>query len=676
MSFPAVWKKALHLVFLILAAMLAGCEPARRVPGPQPPHRPEVPGATPAPVVLVQPSSSVADPAERNYARRMAVKLAGWLRETGIPATLLDDDSFARALGDETRVIVLVSNQKLGAAEFRSLSRFVRRGGRLVVFNAADPALAGLMGVRLAPRLLASQPGQWSAFRFNSEAPAGIPARIIQDSMGLRPVHPATPSSRVIAWWEDANGRRSPEPAWVRSEAGFWMTHMVLEGDIPAKKQMLAAILGSCDPLLWKAAACKTLRSAGTLGRYPDARQALAAIGKMPHPPQAGSKLAALQTQAEQLMGELTRLHRLEQYDRVLATGRLLDTILMECYARTCPPRRGEFRGLWNHSGTGLYPGNWDATCRVLAQNGMTAIFPHVQRPWSAHYLRTSLAPSTIATSLGDQLDACLPSARRLGIEVHAWVICWNLEGAPAPLLDRYRREKRLQTSAGGETVNWLCPSDPRNRTFQQNAILELASRYNVDGIHLDYIRYPSRDSCFCAGCRQRFEQATGHRVRKWPGDVQSGSAAEAYRRWRAEQITGWLSELRRNLKRAAPAMRLSAAVYPGFPGCRDSIGQDWGEWARRDLVDLLCPMSYTDRTAQFEQWCGTQASFPGVRERLLAGIGVTANESRLNAAQVIDQIAVLRRESLRGFLLFDANRTVEAEVLPFLRMGATADAP
>jgi len=658
-----------------LLAAIAGCAPLRRLP--LAPAAPRPAEAVPAPpVILVQPSTSVADPAERNYGQRMAVKLAGWLRESGIPVTLRDDDTVARSLDAGTRVVVLVSNQALGSGTLRGLSRFVRRGGKLVVFNATDPDLASLMGVRLSPRVLAARPGQWSAFRFTGEAPPGTPARILQDSLGLRPVHPAAPSARVIAWWEDAAGRRAPEPAWVRCEAGFWMTHMILEGDVPAKKQMLTAILGACDPLLWKAAAAQALQSAGTLGRFPDARQALASLKQRPHPAHAAPKLAALQAQAEQLTGELVRLYRLGQYDRVLTSARLLDTALMECYALTASPVPGEFRGLWNHSGTGLYPGNWEATCRILAQNGMTAIFPHVQRPWAAHYTRTSLPVSSLAASQGDQLQACLPAARRHGIQVHAWVICWNLEGAPASLLDQCRREKRLQVSSGGESLNWLCPSDPRNRVFQRNAVLELAGRYAVDGIHLDYMRYPSKDACYCSGCRQRFQQAAGLTLRRWPLDAQTGPAAEAFRRWRGDQITGWLAEVRREMKRQAPDMKLSAAVYPGFPGCRDSIGQDWGEWARRDLVDLLCPMSYTEKTAQFEQWCRTQAAFPGVHARLLPGIGATANESRLNAAQVIDQIAALRRESLRGFVLFDANRTVETEILPFLRMGATAEAP
>lgn len=657
-----------------LLALLAGCAPVRRAPLPFPVREPPPPSAEAAAVLLVQPTLSVEDNAERRYFQRMAAKLAGWLQETGIPVTTLDDETLPRKLDPGTRVVILVSNQKLAQAERRALSRFVQSGGKLLVFHSSDPDLAALMGVALGPRVLASKPGQWSAFRFTPRAPAGTPARILQDSLGLRPAYPATPSAEVIAWWEDSTGRRAPEPAWLRTPGGFWMSHMLLEGDTPSKKQMLVALLGSCDASLWKAAARHSMMTAGTLGRFQNAGQAITAIRQRASIRKDSARLDSLLGQAAQLSTELTRLYRLEQFERVLTTARILDNVMMESYALTFTPATDEFRGVWNHSGSGLYPGNWEATCGVLAQSGIDAVFPHVQRPWNAHYRKTSLPPSSMVSMIGDSLADCITAARRHHIQVHAWIIGWNMEGAPPALLASLRKEGRLQVSAKGEPVQWLCPSSPRNRAYQKSIILELARNYPVDGIHLDYMRYPSRDACFCTGCRDRFRQAAGIPARNWPRDVQTGSAAESFRRWRADQITGWVAELRQDLRRIAPRMQLSAAVYPGYPGCRDSIGQDWGAWAKRDLVDFLCPMSYTEKTSQMREWCRTQASFPEVRRKLVPGIGVTANESRLNAAQVLDQISVIRAESLKGYLLFDANRTLEAEILPYLGMGASSN--
>ncbi len=674
MPFLAPRRTRGSLLLLALLAVLSGCAPIRRTSTYFPPRPPPPVTDSTAPVLLVQPSASVTDISDRKYFQRMAAKLTNWLQESGIPVSLTDDVSMPKEIHGRTRIVILVSQQKLSAGGMRALSGFARRGGKLVVFHSADPDLASLMGVSLSPRVLASRPGQWSAFRFTAHAPSGTPARIRQDSLGLRPAYPAAPSAEVIAWWEDSKGRRSAEPAWLRTSSGFWMSHMLLEGDTPAKKQLLVALLGACDAGVWKAAARHALQTAGTLDRYPSAGQAIIALQQRRPTGRAAARFQSLLAQAGQLTNELGRLYRMEQFEKVITTARILDTVVLECYAQTFSPARKEFRGVWNHSGTGLYPGNWETTCGVLGKNGIHAVFPHVQRPWNAHYRKTSLPSSALVATVGDTLADCVAAARRHHLEVHAWVIGWNMEGAPESILSALRKEGRLQVSSKGESLHWLCPSSPQNRKYQETIILELARNYAVDGIHLDYMRYPSSDACYCTGCRERFRQATGKSLRNWPRDVRSGPLAEDFRRWRADQITSWIAELRQDMRRITPKLQLSAAVYPGYPGCRDSIGQDWGTWAKRDLVDFLCPMSYTEKTQQMRDWCRTQASFPEVRGKLVPGIGVTANESRLNAAQVLDQIEAIRGESLRGYLLFDANHTLEEEILPYLSMGSAAD--
>jgi hypothetical protein len=85
--------------------------------------------------------------------------------------------------------------------------------------------------------------------------------------------------------------------------------------------------------------------------------------------------------------------------------------------------------------------------------------------------------------------------------------------------------------------------------------------------------------------------------------------------------------------------------------------------------------MNYTEDRSKFVAWYRKQSAFPGVRARLYPGIGVTAAESRLTAVGTLDQIAALRGEGAPGFMLFDGNRTLERDILHYLRMGATSTA-
>ena len=623
------------------------------------------------PVLLVRATSSAPSVQERTYSASVTARLADWLGESGIPAKQIDDDALTRGAWSDASVVILCCNPNPGLLELLALRRFVGHGGKVIVFYSAEPRLAALLGLRLGAYASAA-PGQWSAFHFTGAAPAGMPPRVEQDSRNIRPAFPDSPGAEVIAWWETPLGKPLPDPAWVRSNRGFWMSHVLLEGDGASKKAMLVALLGACDPAFWRAAANHALETGGTLGRFADAAQAVDAVSRVAAQGGQSPRVLALLTQAEQLRTDMAQSHRDGDYRRVVATARLLDAAMTEAYARTQTSRAGEFRGVWNHSGLGLHPGDWSETSRILAQSGITAVFPNVCRPWTAHFKSPFIPASDFLRQYGDQLLECTTAARPYGLEVHAWVICWNLEGAPAALLASYRKAGRLQVSASGESLPWLCPSHPENLAFEVNSIRDMATRYHLDGVHLDYVRYKSRDYCYCAGCRARFAQDTGRTPKRWPADVRGGPLSELWGEWRRDRITRMVAQTREALRTAAPRTKLSAAVYTGYPGCRDSIGQDWGEWVRRGMVDFVCPMNYTEDTAKSVAWYHKQAALPGARDRLYPGIGVTATESRLDAVGTLVQIGALRHEGATGFMLFEANPTLEKDILPLLRMGAT----
>jgi uncharacterized lipoprotein YddW (UPF0748 family) len=601
--------------------------------------------------------------------------MADWFREAGIPFKLVTDDQFSNTSGTGAKAAVLPYNPKPGPAQLNACRKFVAKGGKLIVLYSAEPELAALMGLKLGAFQSATGTDSWRGFRFTAAAPAGSPSRIEQTSRNIMPAFPAERGARVIAWWEISAGKSGErDPAWTQSSRGFWMSHILLEGDAPLKKQLLVSLLGACDRDLWKVAAARAVNQAGTLNIYRSATQAMESIRANAKRGGQEARVLELLSQADGVMRNLSHFYRQGDYAPIMAGARILDSKLTEAYALTQVSKPREFRGLWNHSGTGFTPGNWDDTCTKMARNGLTAILPNVQKPWAADYPSKLIPASDVLNRLGDQMDACLKSAHKQGIETHAWVILWSLSGAPESLIAPYRRDGRLQVSSTGKTINWMCPTHPANRAYELSAIRELATRYpKLDGIHLDYIRYHASDACYCTGCRSRFTQATGIRPRSWPADVRSGKHVTAYRNWRRDRISGFVSEVRQELKRLNNGLKLSASVYPIYPGVRDSIGQDWGEWLRRDWIDFACPMSYTANLDQYIGWYRAQAAHPGVRGKLYPGIGVTTSECRLNAVETMSQVNALRREGATGFTLFEANATMEKEILPYLGMGLTA---
>ena len=260
-----------------------------------------------------------------------------------------------------------------------------------------------------------------------------------------------------------------------------------------------------------------------------------------------------------------------------------------------------EARGWWNHSGLGPYPGDWNRSAKELSEAGFTMIFPNMAWASQAHYPSDVLPRSNTYKKYGDQIAQCLKAAKKYGIEVHVWKINYNLGNAPEKQVEKLRREGRLQVDINGKSKDWLCPSHPKNFQLELDSMLEIVRKYDVDGIQLDYIRWPDGQHCFCKGCRKQFEKDSGKKVDAWPKDCHAGKRREEFYRWRASQISKLVAATHDQAKQIRADIKISAAVFGYYPSCRDSVGQDWVGWAKAGHVDFLCPMNYTEDDEQFE---------------------------------------------------------------------------
>jgi len=625
-------------------------------------------------LMIVQGTLSMANAGERIYTRSMAKRISHWLQDQGIVHIIVDDDAVVSGRLKSARLAILPYNHVPPGKELRALESFIKQDGKLMVFYSAEPKLAELMGLKLGSYQATKVAGQWSGFAFNRNAPPHMPEMVYQDSSNIHPAYPANKDSQVIACWQNSAGKESGDPAWVQSHHGMWMSHVLLDGDAAGKRQMLLAMLGSYVPSIWEQAAKRTMANAGKVGPFVSLAEACSGIASLAKNTAAAELVDNLLAQYSQDYQTMSTALAKQKYTEVVATGRRLQAKLVEAFARVQRPKNQEFRGVWDHTGMGLYPGNWAKTARILADAGMHAVFVNVLWAGLAHYESQIVPQSETVSRYGDQLKQCVAAAHANRLEVHVWKICWNLGNAPESFVAAMRKAGRLQVTDTGKELAWLCPSHPDNVALELKAIGEVLDRYPVDGIHLDYVRYPDDNACFCAGCRRRFGQWLGEKIHDWPKSAQSGNLNGKYNAWRCEQITAFVRAVQTIARQSGSNIRVSAAVYPEYPGCINSIGQDWGRWLKEGLVDFVCPMDYTVKNGAFKNLIQRQLAMPGARGRVIPGLGVTSMESQLTPDQVIEQIRQTRAADARGFVLFDLNRTLEKDILPVLRMGLTRE--
>ena len=506
------------------------------------------------------------------YYTSLANHISRWLRGQDVASEVVTPKAMAASLANE-KIAFLVGFESPSDAEMKTLRAYSARGGKLVVFHSASPKLGDLMGVKPVGYKAASYPGQWSRMNFAAKSPQGLPTSILQTSSVLQRALPVKGRSQVMATWADRSGKSTGDAAWISSPQGWWMTHVLLaDGDESLKARLCAALVGGVDAKLWNPA-----------------------------------KAAA---RADAKFKEL------------------------RAYAARQVPRKGEIHAVWDHSGCGLYPGDWARTMRVLKEGHVSDLFVNVAGAGFAHYASAVLPRSKTFRDEGDQLRACLAAARGTGIRVHAWILCFSATRATPEHMAAFEKKGWRLKTTGGKLTEYLDPSNAAVRSYVLSAVEEIQRKYAVDGIHLDFVRW---------------------------GD---GTAKP---KGAADFVSRFVADVRRKVARPK---WLTAAVYGKHPLCVATVGQDWKGWLDARTVDYIVPMNYTESPALFQELLALQSDTRSHAQRTIVGIGVTANESRLDARQVIDQINFARLRGFAGAALFDLDTTLEKQILPFLRLG------
>ncbi len=552
-------------------------------------------------------------------------------------------------------------------------------------------------------------PLEWFQTSHNIIAPITSDTKATDDAKTARDGQSTEkPACRLFGEWRNAAGASSGYAAAVASERAIFFSHVLMNQDPERQRQMVTAMLGELWSDIWLRAAQDAVRSITQIGTYHDAqwlrdlpsekRSLTSGEHKMFESLDAAlveyDKLCEVmatftsdyntkQNLAKDTQnGELPEMSPERQLElrNIVARANVLKRLFADIYIRSFASlpkydrnaqdvaNRGEVRAWWEHAGTGIYPGDWDRTVRELAEAGFTHIIPNMLWAGSAHYASDYLPSDAVYEKYGDQIAQAVAAGKKYGVEVHVWKVCYNLATAPQAFVDQMVAAGRTQVKADGTPEKWLCPSHPENIELEIDSMCEIVEKYDVDGIHFDYIRYPSDDVCFCDGCRQRFESQTGVQVEHWPRDCVNGPLQEAYIDWRCEQITHVVAAVHERAKKIRPEIQISAAVFPLYPSCRRGVLQDWKEWVAAGYLDFLCPMSYNANPVAFEAWIERELEQVANKIPVYPGIGATATGIAMVPDIVAAEIDATRRAGAQGFTIFNLNATTVDRLFKPLR--------
>jgi uncharacterized lipoprotein YddW (UPF0748 family) len=337
---------------------------------------------------------------------------------------------------------------------------------------------------------------------------------------------------------------------------------------------------------------------------------------------------------------------------------------------------------------------------------GATDLFVQVYRGGRAWFDSTLADPApyrALRERTGrDALADLVESAHAAGLRVHAWVNALSLSAhREAPILADLGPAAVLVDQAGrslldypeldvpppdrryyrlGTPAVWLDPAAPGVAERLAATFAELLARYPaLDGLHLDYIRYPdvlpfSPGSRFGVGLdlghgaatRERFRRETG---REPPSPPERLANAELWDAWRRDKVTELVARIGDAARAARPGAALSAAVWAFADRAYLSAGQDWRRWLEEGLLDFAVPMAYTPDERLF-RYQAAELAHVGRAERVWLGVGAWLFAREPEGA--LAQVRAARAAGAAGDALFSWDAIAEA---PALREALAAEA-
>jgi len=268
-------------------------------------------------------------------------------------------------------------------------------------------------------------------------------------------------------------------------------------------------------------------------------------------------------------------------------------------------PPSGSFRGCWLTSwGEGFHTeSEVSSVIDTLDQSNYNALVFEARRNGDACFDSPyENKDPNISPQSFDPLADMITKAHARGIEVHAWIVTYRIADsteANAPPIYWEHKNDWLTKDNTGATLGYgfynLDQGVPGVQDYICKIVKDIVSRYDVDGISLDYIRYYGDSWGYNDITRERFRQEYGY----YPPISGSEVGCHLWCDYRRQQVTDLVKKCYLEIMAIKPDVKLTVCGQTGTIWNYASSTayvlyfQDWRQWMRDHIVDASMPMNY-----------------------------------------------------------------------------------
>ena len=252
-----------------------------------------------------------------------------------------------------------------------------------------------------------------------------------------------------------------------------------------------------------------------------------------------------------------------------------------------------------------------------------------------------------------DPLAYLLDTANGKGINIHAWVNVYFLWSSKSLPKDE-RHILHMQQQWLDTTEEWpvdvgkqlemvavnnyseglfLSPNHPDVNEYLIKVFRELITNYDIDGLHLDYIRYQDAEYGRNPYAIAQFKSESGNDPGPWFLEMERSTIASPrlianMKRWnnfKRKAVTSLVKDTRALVDEVRPDCIISAAVKPNLYVARERYFQEWNVWLAAGYLDWVVPMNYSSKKREFVRNIDViNDNFPKkYREKIIMGIAL-----------------------------------------------------
>lgn len=271
-----------------------------------------------------------------------------------------------------------------------------------------------------------------------------------------------------------------------------------------------------------------------------------------------------------------------------------------------------------------------------------------------------------------DVLKAYIEEGRARGMEIHGWVENFFIgdsgtrNGGPVYA----KKPEWLLLSRKGDNFQYVDmydinyyfanPALPEVRDFIMEIYAELVKKYDIDGLQLDYVRYPevgdgTNDFGYDPYTRELFEKESGTD----PMNVRPGD--ELWEKWcefRANIINTFVYRVVSEVRALKPEIRISADVWPNYAQGPTAMMQEPAKWVTKGYIDNIIPMSYTPDVDSTREDAVNTLAFAGGHSYVTMGLGTYLG---LSGEVLLGQMRASNDSGAHGTALFEYESLMSA---------------